>query len=123
VTDPTEWVMDNLDHVRHPPGPFAGGFGVSLGSNSVCLAPGAVEMPGALEPCPEGRIPFQIVEFTRGGAMTATTGEDARLWIMVGGHSGFEGFSAIYCTAVELTLEADQSEQIDRKDVLGGRSV
>ena len=39
---------------------------------------------------------FALSEFSPEGLVTVTTGADGRFWVMVGGHSGFEGFSAIY---------------------------
>ena len=97
ATDPTPFVVDEFDHVRHPPGVLAGGLGVELGSNGACLADGAVD-DRDLEPCPASpaRTIFRLNQFTPDATTQVTTGADGRFWLMVGGHSGFEGFSAIY---------------------------
>jgi hypothetical protein len=105
ATDPMSFVVDEGDHVRHPPGVVDDGFGVDLGGNGVCMIEGMPPL-GDLEPCPPipERIPFQLVDFDASGTLTVTSDPDGRFWVMVGGHSGFEGFSAIYYTGVELTV-------------------
>ena len=101
ATDPTAFVVDDLDHVRAPPGVFASGERVPLGSTGACLADGAVS-DRDLEPCPASpaRTLFELAEFTPEGSVSVTSDADGRFWVMVGGHSGFEGFSAIYYTRV-----------------------
>ncbi|HEU5061378.1 MAG TPA: hypothetical protein VFU21_32860 [Kofleriaceae bacterium] len=99
ATDPMPFVVDELDHVRHPPGVFAGGVGVEIGTNGSCLVDGAVDDDGRdLEPCPAppARTLFRLNEFTPDATTQVTTGPEGRFWVMIGGHSGFEGFSAIY---------------------------
>ena len=96
--DPIPFVVDQFDHVRHPPGVMPDvGERLPLGSNGACLADGAVSDRDLL-PCPPApaRTLFELSEFTPEGSVTVTTGADGRFWVMVGGHSGFEGFSAIY---------------------------
>jgi hypothetical protein len=97
ATDPLPFVVDEFDHVRHPPGVLTFDNSVELGSNGACLADGAVD-DGDLEPCPAppARTLFRLNEFTPDATTQVTTGPEGRFWVMIGGHSGFEGFSAIY---------------------------
>jgi hypothetical protein len=106
AVDPTRFVVDDFDHVRAPPGVFDGGLGVPLGSTGACLAEGAVS-DRELEPCPPPpeRTRFELAGFTPDGTTTVTTGAEARFWVMVGGHSGFEGFSAIYYARVAFRFD------------------
>lgn len=104
--DPSTFVVDELDHVRAPPGVFAGGVGVPLGSTGACLAEGAVS-DRELEPCPPApeRTRFRLTEFAPEQSTEVTSGADGRFWVMVGGHSGFEGFSAIYYARVAFRFD------------------
>jgi len=105
ATDPMPFVVDESDHVRHPAGVLTFDNSVELGSNGTCLSEGAAEVPG-LEPCPASpaRTIFRLNEFTLEATIRVTTGADGRFWVMVGGHSGFEGFSAIYYQRVAFRV-------------------
>jgi hypothetical protein len=106
ASDPIPFVVDEFDHVRHPPGVLPDvGARVPLGSNGACLAEGALS-DRDLEPCPPSpaRTLFELSEFAPEGSVTVTTGADGRFWVMVGGHSGFEGFSAIYYQRVAFRV-------------------
>lgn len=100
--DPTHTFTDDSGHVRHPKGVFAAGV-TTLATTAVCIADGAPE--GPLPPCPAGRIPFALTASPAPGSLTATASADGHLWLMVGGHSGFEGFSAIYMTEITVLIE------------------
>jgi hypothetical protein len=103
LTDPTELEIEDI-HVRHPDGVFAAGQPVALGGNAVCLARNTLLKVPGMEKCPLGRIPFALREFTQPATMRITTDAEARFWVMVGGHSGFESFSAIYYAGVDVTV-------------------
>lgn len=105
ATDPMPFVVDEFDHVRHPTGVLTFDNSVELGTSGTCLSEGAAEVPG-LEPCPPSpeRTIFRLNEFTPEATTQVTTGAEGRFWVMVGGHSGFEGFSAIYYQRVAFRV-------------------
>lgn len=110
VTDPLEYVLDDVvgnPHIRHPEGVLTAAP-VGLGSTGVCLSPGSgMFLPGTPR-CPAGRAPFVLQESalsTRPASQTVTTNADGRLWVMVGGHSGFEGYSAYFHRYLSIEVE------------------
>ena len=56
------------------------------------------------EDCVGETNPWQVLERT--GTMTATSTADGRLWVYVGGDSGFESFTTLHYLSVGVTLTA-----------------
>jgi hypothetical protein len=80
------------------------GFSADKG-NQAQVGPEAVDL-GTIgtdgEDCTGDTNPWQILE--RSGTMTATSTADGRLWVYVGGDSGFESATTLYYLSVGVTL-------------------
>jgi hypothetical protein len=110
--DPFEYVLDDIPeqpHARHRPGLFEAGE-IGLGTTAVCIQPGSpVSFPG-LEECPtSGRIHFEVNEVIKSPStkrtLQVTSDADGRFWVMIGGHSGFEAFSAYFHRTLSLRVD------------------
>jgi hypothetical protein len=75
--------------------------------NQAQVGPEAVDL-GTIgtdgEDCVGETNPWQVLERT--GTMTATSTADGRLWVYVGGDSGFESFTTLHYLSVGVTLTA-----------------
>ena len=100
--DPTHTFTDDSSHVRHPKGVFTAGH-ATLATTAVCIVDGAPE--GPRPPSPPPPLPFALTASPEPRSLTATATSDGHLYLMVGGHSGFEGFSAIYMTEIAVLIE------------------
>jgi hypothetical protein len=111
--DPTQYEIEGR-HVRHPKEVKAafGDFSASasIGTNGVCFAANSFMRPvPGLETCPKvGRIPFQLKRAQGPSSpMKITTDDRGEFWLMIGGHSGFESFSAIYYQRIRVWLASE----------------
>lgn len=94
------------------PGPVAQadgyiGFSADKG-NQVQIGPEAVDLGmigTAGTDCEGSGNPWEVLERT--GTMTATATDDGRLWVYVGGDSGFESTTTLYYLSVGVTLDPE----------------
>lgn len=74
---------------------------VQVGADAVDL--GTIGTSGT--DCEGSGNPWEVLERT--GTMTATVTDDGRLWVYVGGDSGFESATTLYYLSVEVTLDPE----------------
>lgn len=81
------------------------GFSADKG-NQVNVGPDAVDL-GTIgtdgTDCEGSSNPWEVLE--RSGTMTATATDDGRLWVYVGGDSGFESATTLHYLSVGVTLD------------------
>jgi hypothetical protein len=105
-SDPREIRIDAQQHVRfadfHPT--FAEMKGV--GTNSVCFRrQGSLPIPPGQAACPSsGRISFQLKRGRPSQPLTIDSDARGEIWLLVGGHSGYEDFSAIYYKRIVVSV-------------------
>jgi hypothetical protein len=118
VTDvnPLNFVVDSQKDVRHPDLQIIPELQTTVvGTNGVCYA----ELVGDQAPrCPtEGRIHFAVKKGKESSPIRIQSGKDAKFWLMVGDHSGFESFSAIYYMKIKVRLEEIRDLKGDVNDL------
>jgi hypothetical protein len=107
--DPMTFKLDEDQTVRHPKTNWLGNPKVQaeVGTNAVCTIPeesSALEL-NYLRPCPADlKIPFALKKGVPSKTIEVTTNSKGEFWLMVGGHSGFEGFTGIYYTRIQIQI-------------------
>ena len=51
-----------------------------------------------------GKVPFSISKSQLSTPIEVSTDQEGQFWLLIGTHSGFEDFSAIYYTRMQVTL-------------------
>lgn len=105
--DPTKYRIDENQDVRHPKTNWMNNSHAhaEVGTNAVCTVP---EESSELElnirrPCPADlKIPFELKKGLPSRTIEVTTNSQGEFWLMIGGHSGFESFTGIYYTRVQV---------------------
>ncbi len=105
--DPRGFEVDASDHVRHPGG-LGSDPGIRLATNAICSLEPA-DVTTTMPACPDDvdDIEFSRIDVEPGVGDSVTSDAEGRIWVMVGGHSGFESFSGIYYTNVDVTVEPE----------------
>lgn len=105
LSDPTRTriVSDHVRFLEHPRRDEMAG----VGGNAVCVRRnGTMPIPPSVKVCPvgQGRIPFELIHSRPSRPIEVRTDDRGELWLMVGGHSGYEDFTGIYYQSVRGTL-------------------
>jgi hypothetical protein len=105
-TDPTSYVVDDVQHVRALPAPEVTSQNVAgVGTNGACYSKSVGNfMPPGTELCPAAPIPFRLKAPTAPVEIDAVADDQGEIWLVIGGHSGFESFSAIFYSRVTVEV-------------------
>jgi len=97
---PTRFKVDSEDWVRHLM-PLESFPRTLVATNGVCDA----SEEATTDRCDlQSRIPFELKKGKPSSVLQVRTDSSGRFWLMVGSHSGFEGFTGIYYTRIQMRV-------------------